>query len=324
MRTRKTILTLIVMFTLAWLAGGLWDSIAHAADEGISPGSGDDSSSMAQIVPGPLPIQIPVAPQATGEITIPFNTPYQYQDFHLPFPLDTSFDTTFCEMDVHAFDVDSRGQPGRPLERDVVYLNGRRRGPLRPGETNQWQTTTFRFPCSILVKGQNQLDVDVDVLNGRWATAIAWIKLREVASAGGCRVIDAGGTVAYYREVNGEPRLYSVDPATTFVVGWKDNRPQDPTNNVETTEAKGNVGVIFCWNPGAAVALQVAGWVGGGHLPTKVPLGLTADDFRRDATYDAEEGAWYLALGPRQAWTDFCLFDPANPCIFVAAERPAG
>ena len=45
-------------------------------------------------------------------------------------------------------------------------------------------------------------------------------------------------------------------------------------------------------------------------------------NFRRDATYDAEEGAWYLALGPRQAWTDFCLFDPANPCIFVAAEKP--
>jgi hypothetical protein len=138
-------------------------------------------------------------------------------------------------------------------------------------------------------------------------------------------VLDVGGVVTtYHREPGGEERLYSVDPGTLFVVGWKDNLPRASTNNVEETEEKGNTGVVFCWDPGSSVTLEVQAWVGEQHLKTMVPEGLTADDFRRHAQYDPEAGAWYVVLDAGQTWAEHCTFDPVSPCIFVTSTEPVG
>jgi hypothetical protein len=333
MKTRKSIWTTsLIILTLLSFACGVPGSIVHAqSDEDAVPGTSDDNwaaarvAAQAPVLPVYWPVQ--VTEQKVGEIKYVFNTPYQYEDIHLKFKVYAVPDSGTCEMEVHAYDVDRSPSPDRPHEQDEVRLNGHPLGSLQQGETKQWLTTTFAFSCSFLREGSNRLDILVDVLDGNWATSIAWIVIRGEGLRGhfgnGCRVIDAGGVVAYYQEVDGEPRFYSVDAGTTFIVGWKDNRPENPTNNVETTAAKGNVGVIFCWDPSAPVALEVAGWVGGQRLPTRVPVGLTADDFRREAVYDPQESAWYLSLKPGQAWTDYCLFDPMHPCIFVANEKPA-
>ena len=336
MKTRKSIRTTsLIILTLVSFACGVQGSVVYAqSDEDTVPDTGDDAQVAARVA-AQAPISTASWPgqvreQKVGEIKYVFNTPYQYEDIPLKFRAYAVPDSGTCEMDVHAYDVDRSPSPDRPHEQDEVHLNDHRLGPLQQGETKQWLTTTFPFSCSSLHEGVNRLDVQVDVLDGNWATSIAWIVIRGEGLRGdfvhpgdGCWVIDAGGVVAYYQEVNGEPRLYSVDAGTPFVVGWKDNRPENPSNNVETTAERGNVGVIFCWDPGAPVALEVAGWVGGQCLPTRVPVGLTADDFRREAVYDPQQSAWYLSLDPGQAWTDYCLFDPMSPCVFVANEKPA-
>ena len=270
-----------------------------------------------------------------NEIEYVFDTPYQHDDIHLQFVLTAMPGDGTCEMDVHAYDVDRHPDPssGFQPEQDDVILNGANLGYLL-GENNEWHTTKFEFSCSLLLEGVNDLDILVDVLDHVWATSIEWIKLRGEGMEGyfppddmppliqvpGSRVIDVGGVIAAAQEVNGQMRIYSVEPGTTFTVGWKDNLCQNSTNNVETTEIMGNVGVIFDWNPSASVSLELAGWVGEGHTKTTIPVGLTADDFRRDAVYDPERDAWYLVLEPNQVWADYCLFDPSSPCIFVTRQ----
>jgi hypothetical protein len=95
-------------------------------------------------------------------------------------------------------------------EIDDVYVNGTKVGTLN-GENGLWFVNVFQIPSGVLTKGNNTVQIMVDVNDEGWATQIDW----GMISLGGAKQITidkgyfapvhvaAGGYANVYAEISG-------------------------------------------------------------------------------------------------------------------------
>jgi hypothetical protein len=91
----------------------------------------------------------------------------------IEFNIDVSGDlpTTSAVLTVRANDVDE--EQG---EIDNIYFNGTLLEKLT-GTNNTWSTTAFTLDPALVVSGNNQVQVDVDVEDGGWIVTVDWAQL---------------------------------------------------------------------------------------------------------------------------------------------------
>ena len=112
-----------------------------------------------------------------GETGWPSPSHYNWfdQDISAPFQFPKDLDVlnvTSVKVELRVFDIDS------PSEIDLVYLNGAKIGTLN-GTHDVWVWNSFTPPSSLIVQGENRIDIDVDVEHSVkfWAMTVDWIKV---------------------------------------------------------------------------------------------------------------------------------------------------
>jgi hypothetical protein len=110
-------------------------------------------------------------------------------EFNIVVPTLPSF--SIAELSIYAYDIDEQGDsqnPGRPVERDEVYLNGHLVGTLT-GANDAWTTSHWFIDPSWVQQGNNLVQVRIDLHDACWCTSVDWGQL----------VLDGGGGTAYIR-----------------------------------------------------------------------------------------------------------------------------
>lgn len=148
-------------------------------------------------------------------------------EFNINIPVEPSGRAATLRMDV--YDVDTNTTPGNP-EVDEVYVNGVKVGILN-GSSDTWGVNIFDIPIGTLKKGNNLVQIYVDVNNTSWwAVQIDW-GIIKLSGASSVRITKAwiaptiaarGNYINVFAEVSGKPAKVEVYLGATYLFDLTD------------------------------------------------------------------------------------------------------